>query len=59
MDDPLAADPVFSEPELAEWLAQATGTELDLVVNELRTAALRRSFVVDELLEAGFDRAGP
>jgi hypothetical protein len=57
MDDPLAADPVFSDPDLAQWLARATGTELEVVVRELREAALRRSFVVDELLEAGL--AGP
>jgi hypothetical protein len=57
MNDPLAVDPVFSDPDLAQWLAQATGTELDVVVSELREAALRRSFVVDELLEAGL--AGP
>ena len=46
-----------TDPELATWLAAETDTELRQVESELEIGERRRSFVVDELTEAGF--AGP
>lgn len=57
MEDVAAADPIASEPGLADWLAAATHEDRATVAAELAVAARRRAFVVDELVEAGFSGA--
>lgn len=57
MRDAAAADPIASEPGLADWLAAATHADRDTVAEELAVAARRRAFVVDELVDAGFSDA--
>jgi hypothetical protein len=37
-----------------EWLAAATGTDLEQVHREREEGERRRNFVADELIEAGF-----
>ena len=46
-----------SNQELARWLAATTGSDQAEVVRELEAGLGRRIFVVDELLEAGFEGA--
>jgi hypothetical protein len=57
MEDVAAADPIASEPGLADWLAAATDADRGTVAEELELAARRRAFVVDELVDAGFSDA--
>ncbi len=40
--------------EVGEWLAQATGLDADDVSRQLEEGERRRTFVADELIEAGF-----
>ena len=46
-----------SNRELARWLAASTGSAQADVVRELEAGLARRTFVVDELLEAGWEGA--
>lgn len=46
-----------SNQELARWLAATTGSKQAEVVRELDAGLARRTFVVDELIEAGFESA--
>jgi len=43
-----------SDRDVESWLAAATGTDAGQVHRELAQGELRRAFVADELLEAGF-----
>jgi hypothetical protein len=47
-------DPSAAKPDLAPWLAAATNSDPAQVEAELAQGERRRTFVVDELLEAGF-----
>ena len=49
------AEPV--EPGLASWLAAQGDVDREQVAAELEVGARRRTFVVDELVEAGFEGA--
>ena len=49
------AEPV--EPGLTSWLAAQGDVDADQVAAELEVGARRRTFVVDELVEAGFEGA--
>ena len=40
-----------------EWLAAATGTDVEQVHREREEGERRRSFIADELIEAGFTGA--
>jgi hypothetical protein len=50
-------DPVADDPEVTTWLAAEIGAEPEQVAAELEEGARRRSFVVDELIEAGLEGA--
>ncbi len=43
-----------ADVDLDEWLAAATGTDVEQVHRELEEGQRRRNFVADELIEAGF-----
>jgi hypothetical protein len=45
------------EREVDEWLAAATGSTVEQVHQELEAGGRRRTFVADELIDAGFTGA--
>ena len=50
-------DPTTSDADLARWLAEVTGGDAAEVRSELEAGSGRRTFVVDELLDAGYEGA--
>jgi hypothetical protein len=45
---------MLDEDGVDEWLAAATGTDVEQVHREREEGERRRNFVADELIEAGF-----
>lgn len=50
-------DPGTPDAQLVRWLAEATGRDVAAIERELELGDRRRTFVVDELLDAGYEGA--